>query len=937
MTSASTPQGSFLRRWCLFGLLAIGGCLVIGSTSAAPALAAFGIASFDGQITDRNGETYTQAGGHPFAASTTIDLNETTDGHGNPNPDGSLKSVVVGLPAGFVGNPNVTPTRCTAEQLQAGGDIFAPANCPASSQIGTSVVRFKELGPINEPVYNMVPPPGLPAQFGIKAVSAVVHLDPVVRAGSDYGITVNVNDISQSIPIFGTSLTVWGVPADPAHDGERGSCLGLFGPTGEQCPTDAPRTPFLTNPTACTPPDVGLETTLHVDSWQGESDDASFFSHLPPGPPTPGPQQGPTGCDRLAFEPSITVQPTSHAADSPTGLHVDLSLPQNENPDGLAEANLKKATVQLPEGMAVNPSSATGLAACYPAQIDLSGPNPANCPDASKVGTVEVDTPLLDHPLDGAVYLAAQGDNPFNSLLAIYIAVDDPQTGIVVKLAGKVEPDPQTGRLRTTFDDNPQLPFSDFKLDIFGGPRAPLVTPPSCGAFTATADFAPWSAADPNNPTPAEVAERTSAFAITSGPNGGPCPSGDFKPSFRAGTATPLAGEYTPLAVKASRPDGSQLMRGLNLDLPPGLTGKLAGIVTCPESSLAAAAVDKGTAELAFPSCPAASRLGSVEAATGAGSTPFHVPGNVYLAGPYKGAPLSVAAITPAVAGPFDLGTVVVRAAVRIDPTTAEIHVQSDQLPTILQGIPLDLRSVVVIADRDSFTLNPTSCDPMSLGGTIIGSPTTAAVASRFQVGGCRGLTFSPKLLLKAKGGTKRGAHPRLRAALKAKPSEANIAETVVALPHSEFLDQAHIKTVCTRVQFAQDACPTESIYGHARAITPLLDYPLEGPVYLRSSSNKLPDVVAALRGPAWQPIEIDLDGRIDSVHGGIRTSFESVPDAPVSKFVLTMQGAKKGLLVNSVNLCAQKNLATVKMKGQNGKDHDFNPSVKANCAKQRH
>jgi hypothetical protein len=253
-----------------------------------------------------------------------------------------------------------------------------------------------------------------------------------------------------------------------------------------------------------------------------------------------------------------------------------------------------------------------------------------------------------------------------------------------------------------------------------------------------------------------------------------------------------------------------------------------------------------------------------------------------------------------------------------------------------LQGIPLDLRSVVVIADRDSFTLNPTSCDPMSLAGTIIGSPTAAAVASRFQVGGCRGLTFGPKLLLKAKGGTKRGAHPRLRAVLRAKPSEANIAKTVVALPRSEFLDQAHIKTVCTRVQFAQDACPSESIYGHARAITPLLDYALEGPVYLRSSSNTLPDVVAALRGPAWQPIEIDLDGRIDSVHGGIRTSFESVPDAPVSKFVLTMQGANKGLLVNSVNLCAQKNLATVKMKGQNGKDHDFNSAVKDNCAKQR-
>ncbi|HEX3608746.1 MAG TPA: hypothetical protein VHU14_03625 [Solirubrobacterales bacterium] len=933
MTSASMPS-SFLHRWFFLGLLAIGACLLVSSASAATAFADFGIASFDGQITDENGDTYTQAGGHPFAASTTIDLNQTTDDHGNPTPDGSLKGVSVGLPAGFVGDPNATPTKCTAEQLQAGGDIFASANCPASSQIGTTVVQFKELGPINEPVYNMIPPPGLPAQLGFKAVSAVVHLNPTVRTGGDYGLTVNVNDISQGIPIFGSSLTVWGVPADPAHDGERGSCLGLFGPTGEQCPTDAPRRSFITNPTACTPPGVGLETTLHADSWQGESDDASFFSHLPPGPPTPGPQQGPIGCDRLAFDPSITVQPTSHAADSPTGLHVELSLPQNENPDGLAEAHLKKATVQLPAGMAVNPSAADGLAACNPAQIDLSSPNPATCPDASKVGTVEVDTPLLDHPLDGAVYLAAQNDNPFNSLLAIYIAVEDPQTGIVVKLAGKVESDPQTGRLRTTFDDNPQLPFSDFKLDLFGGSRAQLITPPSCGSFTATADLSPWSAADPNNPTPAEVAERTSAFAITSGPDGGPCPPGDFKPSFEAATVTPLAGSYSPLVVKASRPNGSQLMRGLNLNLPPGLTGKLAGIATCPDSSLTAAAASRGIAELSTPSCPAASRLGDVDAGVGAGPTPFHVPGSAYLAGPYKGAPLSIAVITPAVAGPFDLGTVVVRTAARIDPGTAQIHVQSDQLPTILQGIPLDLRSVAVAANRNRFTLNPTSCDPMSLDGTIFGSPTPAAVASRFQVGGCKGLDFAPRLSLKVKGGTKRGAHPALRAVLRAKPGEADIAKTEVALPHSEFLDQAHIKTVCTRVQFTQDSCPAGSVYGHARAITPLLDYAIEGPVYLRSSSHELPDLVAALRGPARQPIEINLDGRIDSVNGGIRNSFEAVPDAPVSKFVLTMQGAKKGLLVNSTNLCAQANRATAKFDGQNGKVHDFNPLVKNSCAK---
>ncbi|HET7485879.1 MAG TPA: hypothetical protein VFJ64_10965, partial [Solirubrobacterales bacterium] len=683
--------------------------LVLGALAAAPALGAFGIASFDGEVTDQNGDPYTQAGGHPFAATTTIALNQTVDGQGNPTADGSVKNVVVGLPAGFVGDPTATPTLCSEDQLEVGGVFGESARCPASSQVGTTIVDFQGIGSREVPVYNMIPPAGLPGQFGFKAASAIVHLDPTVRTGGDYGLTVHVDDISQALPILGTSLTVWGVPADPAHDGERGSCLGFFGPTGEQCPTDAPRKPFITNPTACTPAGVGLETTLHIESWQGATDDSSFFSHLPPGPPTPGPQQGPTGCDLLPFEPSISVQPTSHSADSPTGLHVDLRLPQNDNPDGLAEAHLKKTVVQLPEGMAVNPAAADGLAACRPAQIDLSGPEAAACPDASKLGTVEVDTPLLDHPLNGAVYLAAQNDNPFNSLLAIYVTVDDPQTGIVVKLAGKVEPDPQTGRLRTVFDNNPQLPFSDFKLDFFGGSRAALITPPSCGMYTSTADLVPWSTADPNDPTPTEIQESTSSFDVTSGPDGGPCPTGDFKPSFDAGTVTPLAADFSPLVATASRPDGSQLMRGMNLDLPPGLTGKLAGIAICPNSALAAAAANSGTAELTSPSCSAASRLGSVTAGAGAGSTPFHVPGNAYLAGPYKGAPLSIAVITPAVAGPFDLGTVVVRAAARIDPTTAQIHVQSDQLPVILRGIPLNLRSITVKADRPDFTLNPTS------------------------------------------------------------------------------------------------------------------------------------------------------------------------------------------------------------------------------------
>jgi hypothetical protein len=898
-------------------------CLALASS----AFADFDVISFDGAVSDQGGNSFTQAGGHPFAASTTIEFATKPDpSTGNPVADGNVKDIHVELPSGLVGNPTAVP-RCTqAEFFQKFG-----ADCPIASQVGVLTVTFGfTAGPtVNEiPVYNLDPPPGVPAEFGFVVANNFIVAYASVRSGSDYGVDIDVRGTNQALALNSSTFTFWGVPADPSHDFQRCRSGNVIDPS-RACPAGIPPRAFLSLPTSCLGPQL---TTLRANSWQdpGSFVEASFLSHDNLGNPI-----GATGCGILDFTPSIRVQPTSQSADSPTGLHVDLRVPQNDNPNGLAEAHLKKAVVQLPAGMAVNPSAADGLAGCSPAQVDLSSPDPAACPEASKIGTVEINSPLIDHQLDGSVFLATQGTNPFNSLLALYIAVSDPETGLVVKLPGKVEPDPITGQLTTTFDNNPQLPFTNLQLDLKQGSRAPLVTPPSCGTYQTQSTFSPWSAADPNNPTPEETRTSTDSFQITSGPGGGPCPSGDFKPSFGAGTATPLAGGFSPLGVKASRPDGSQLMRGLNLDLPPGLTGKLAGIATCPDSALAAAAANKGAAELASPSCPAASRLGGVNAGAGAGPTPFHVPGSAYLAGPYKGAPLSIAVITPAVAGPFDLGTVVVRAAAQIDPRTAQIHVRSDQLPTILQGIPLHLRSVSVNTDRPDFTLNPTSCNPMSLDGTIFGSPTPAAVANRFQVGGCKGLDFAPKLSLKVSGGTKRGKHPALRAVLRAKPGEANIAKTVVALPHSEFLDQAHIKTVCTRVQFAAKACPAGSIYGHARAITPLLDYALEGPVYLRSSSNKLPDLVAALRGPARQPIEIDLDGRIDSIHGGIRTSFEAVPDAPISKFVLTMRGAKNGLLVNSTNICRRTHKAAVKIRGQNGKVHNFTSPLKApRCGK---
>lgn len=694
-------------------------------------------------------------------------------------------------------------------------------------------------------------------------------------------------------------------------------------------------------PSACSGP---LVTVAEVESWE---EPGVFHERSAQTTDLFGNPVGVSGCSALEFHPTLTLQPDTSTAEAPAGVQVELKVPQNEelvNKAGepqLATANLQHTKVVLPMGMAVNPAAAGGLDACTSAQIGLrtgAGDTPVrfsadrpNCPNASRIGTVEVHTPLLDHPLPGSVYVAAPYDNPFGTLLGVYVVIDSPQDGIVVKLAGRSEADPNTGQLTTSFEEAPELPFESFKVDLFGGPRAVLRTPSTCGTFTTRSVETPWSGAAP---VPTE-----NSFEVTQGANGRPCVTDESQmpssPSFEAGTQTPIGGAFSPFLSRLQRADGTQLLRGLNLTLPPGLTGKLAGVQTCSEAAIAAAATKTGAAELASPSCPAGSQIGEVKAGAGAGPSPYYTTGKVYLAGPYQGAPISGVLITPAVAGPFDLGTVVIRAPGQIDPATAVLSIKSGEFPRILQGIPLELRDAQLALNRPQFILNPTNCDEKTIAGEAISVfNQITPLSQRFQVGACRGLDYEPKLAIRLFGGTGRGAHPRLRAILHAKLGEANTARASVALPHSEFLENAHIGTVCTRVQFAADSCPAKAIYGHARAITPLLDEPLEGPVYLRSSSHKLPDMVAALKGPNTRPIKVELDGRIDSVNGGIRSTFDFVPDQPVSKFVLNMFGGKKGLIVNSRNLCQRTYKATAKFDGQNGKVHDFNPVMQNDCKK---
>jgi hypothetical protein len=890
----------------------------------AGASASFGVAGFDGQTAASGGGSFTQAGGHPYSVSTTISFNQTTDGKGNALPDEAVRNVRIALPAGLVGDPLATPTRCTEAELMAGTQALSISGfCPAGSQVGMATLVFNAgVGTYVLPVYNMVPAADEPAQLGFRFLTTDAHIDTAVRKiDGSYRVVAALHDISNTAPLLGATLTIWGVPADPSHDSQRGKCAET--PEADLCSAGIAQRPFVTMPTACTSSQVGLETSLHAESWLGSSDDAGFFSHLPPGLPVPGPQQGPTGCAGVPFSPSLALQPTTHAADSPTGLRVDLSIPQTglEVPGAVATSHLKDAVVELPKGMSVNPAAAAGLGACASEQIGLDDDEEDECPNSSKLGSLEIETPLLADPVRGSVYLAAQKDNPFGSLLAIYIVAEGP--GFVIKLPGHIEAEAD-GRLVIRFDDGPQLPFSSLHLDFFAGPRAALRTPPSCGAYTTRATLTPWSGTAP--------VELASSFEVTSGPNGGPCPGGSFAPRLDAGTSDPIAGRYSPLAIRLSREDGTQELAGLDLSFPKGLTAKLAGVSYCPESALASISVSEGAgmAQLASPACPSTSRIGTVSAGAGAGSNPFYVDtGKVYLAGPYKGAPLSVAVVAPALAGPFDLGNVVVRAALGVDPSTAQVQIVSDPIPTVLDGIPLDLRDVRMLSDRSEFILNPTNCDPMAFAGSATSARgISAPLVERFQVGSCARLPFKPRLSMRLFGSTRRNAHPRLRAVFTAGKREAGVGRVAVNLPHSEFLDEAHIDTVCTRRQFAGDECPAGSVYGYAKAITPLLERPLEGPVYLRSSSHLLPDLVVALRGQ----VEIDLEGRIDSANGGIRTTFETIPDAPVTKFVLSMRGGARGLLVNSRDLCAAPAFAVVEIDGQNGKIADRHPPLKSSC-----
>ena len=663
--------------------------------------------------------------------------------------------------------------------------------------------------------------------------------------------------------------------------------------------------PFFRNPTSC--PSAPTPFTAEIASWQGSADLTAIANDLE-GTPFQW-----DGCDRLPFNPRLDVVPGTHGTAQPTGVEVNVNLPQNNDPRGLATADVRKTTVTLPEGFAISASAASGIGACSEAQFGFGTDAAPTCPGSSSLGTVHLKTPLLKEELEGELFLAKQKENPFGSFLAIYLAIKGP--GFYIKLPGLTTADKATGQVTTTFDNLPQLPFEDLRLSFRGGAKAPLVAPDKCGTYTTQIDMTSWASPIPVHlESPLKIDEN--------------CDTGGFDPKLNAGSTNPVAGSNTPFNVRITRKDGEQNLSRVEATLPEGLVARLAGLPLCEGASAATG------------NCPAASQIGSTTVAGGAGPQPLYIPEagrpptRVYFGGPYKGAPYSMVFVVPAQAGPFDLGNIVVRAAVYLDPTTAQVTVKSDPLPQILEGVPIDYRDVRIEVTKPTFTLNPTNCNPKRFESRIVSDRGASATPSaRFQASDCSSLGFQPKLSLGLRGGTKRTQYPALRAVLtQPLKNQANIAKVSTTLPHSEFLANEHIQTICTRVRYAAHTCPAKSVYGKATAWSPLLDKPISGPVYLRSSTHELPDLVADLGGA----IDIDLVGRVDSVNGGIRTTFETVPDAPVSKFVLAMQGGRKGLLVNSTDICTGVHRAKVLIDGQNGKAADQSPVVKAQCGKAR-
>jgi hypothetical protein len=1000
---------ALLRSYILTCLV----CLVSLGVAATPAMAeGFGLERFAIGAQNENGTPDVQAGSHPYSLTTTFVLNLPSVG------ESYLKDARVQLPPGFVGNPNATP-RCTYQEFinisqQEGG------GCSNEAAIGVETTYFdsgpgsSELTPVTDPMFNLVPPPGVAAEFGfIVAKNTPVLLQSSVRTGGDYGLTTGAPNINQALMVAASKVTIWGVPSAPSHNPTRGTCEGLVsgspfpaeepgrglgedeaglespvhkkggpgynkyfdqglpGSLGE-CTTQAPQLPLLTNPTSCGEPRTA---TFEVDSWEQPGLFRSKEASLP----------ALTGCEKEDFSPTIAVTPDGTAGSTPTGLNVGVELPQEAaslNPNGLTEADVKDTTVALPAGVQLDPSAADGLQACTGDPSDLGSgelgspddqigfkglnletgrqeftsaqagsvpavqavsahellasektldPGENFCPTASKIAKVTIKTPLLEGELEGAVYLAAPQnflggplENPFKSLVAMYLVAEEPVHGVLVKLPAKVQLCENTGetiagkrcasagQIVTTFENTPQLPFSDLQLEFYGTDRAPLATPAQCGTYNTETSFTSWDG---------ETTSPSSEFSIDSAPNASSCTypgqALPFSPSLSSGTPNNNAGAFSDLTTTLNREDGQQHIQQVTLHYPAGLSGILSGVELCGEAQ-----ANAGT-------CGPGSEIGETIVSVGLGDDPFTVTGGkVYLTGPYDGAPFGLSIENPAKAGPFDLQEgrpVVVRAKIEVNPITAALTVTTDAsgehaIPTIIDGIPLQIKHVNVNITRPGFTFNPTSCNKAEVTGSVSSAEgATSPVSIPFQVASCEHLKFEPKVSVSTQGHTSKvdGASLTYKIAYPNVPqgTDADIHYVKVELPGELPSRLTTLQKACIQGTFQANpaGCPKESVIGHAKAVVPNIPVPLEGPVYFVSNGGEaFPNLVMVLQGYG---VTIELVGDTLIRNGVTSTTFKTVPDNPVTSFEINLPEGKFSALAANGNLCKPTVAKTVKKK----------------------
>jgi hypothetical protein len=913
------------------------------SSTAAP----FEFTNFGVWFSNADGTLDTQAGSHPYAAMFNFDLSTILTKEGElSNGENETRDIEILTPPGFVGDPAALP-QCSRAKFLVG-------RCPDASQIG--IIRVETLSfPAILQVFNLVPPPGVPADFGFTLGGINTFVEASVRSGSDYGITAHINNTPQKI-VQGADTILWGVPGDQTHDrwhsgNDDGCTPEEIEQSGNQCSTVGHPvvTPFLTLPTACGAP---LKFTIRATSWQHPQQPAIERSvYWDDGNEEP---TGITGCESLDFGPTFTTSPDTTRADAPAGLTVDVRSPVGglEDPTDLGTADIKNTTVSLPEGFVINPGQAAGLQACQPGDVEggddlpLPGENgaeerfagAARCPTASKVGEVEIATPLLIHALRGGVYVL-QSNPPELKLL-----VAASGEGVNLKLVGIVHLNETTGRLTTTFSETPELPFTDFKLSFSGGAQAALVTPAQCGTYETTSDFTPWS-----TPFVTDVFPSAS-FGVSEGPGGGACPSSPlpFSPSLTAGSTTDQAGGSTGFTMLLSRGDGQQRIEKLQFEIPPGLSGIISSVPLCGEPQAA-----QGT-------CPASSHVGHTVVTSGPGPYPLVIPqpgepeAAIYLTGPYKGAPFGLSIVTPVIAGPFNLGTIVTRAKIEVDPRTAQITVTTDPLPQVVDGVPTDLRSVYAVIDRPGFMINPTNCEPSSFSGTAWGTPppgaggpgATAAISSHFGVGSCRSLEFKPKVAVATKGRASKANGAALTFKISypkgARGSEAWFDEAKFDIPKQLPARLSTLQQACLAATFETNraACPKASVIGHAIVHTPVLPVPLEGSVYFVSyGATKFPDAVLDLHG---DNVHVELHGETFISKTSVTSAtFRNTPDVPFESIEVNVpMGPYSEFGANlpakdNYDYCGQKLKMPTFFKAQNGLEiHQETPVTITGCPK---